>query len=109
MRKTLTLILALSLSLILLAPAHASAKHDKKNVTPYGDFCNRVSHYGIHKHLLDNKQVKNSLEHYFGGKGLSIEIINSKGRFVKTAVKDGETIVDTIIFDRHTGRIRSVY
>jgi hypothetical protein len=107
--KILTLILLLSISILLLSPDHVSAKRDKKSVTPYGDFCNRVSHYGTHKHMLDNKQVKIALEHYFGRKGFSIEIVNSKGQFVKAAVKDSAEIVDIIIFDRQTGRIRSVY
>jgi hypothetical protein len=109
MKKELTLILALSLSLVLLAPTHVSAKHDKKNVTPYGDFCDRVSHYGIHKHNLSDKDVREALKHYFGEKGLNFEIVISRGRFVKAIIKDKNDIIDTIIFDRNTGRIRSVH
>jgi hypothetical protein len=40
---------------------------------------------------------------------LDFEIVNSKGRFIKALIKDGEKIVDTSIFDRHSGRIRPVY
>ena len=107
MRKELTLITAFLLALILSAPVFASAGHNNKQ--PYGDFCNRVSHYGMHKHMLGIKDVRKSLNHYFGKKGLDFEIVKDKGRFIKAVIKDNKNVVDTIIFDRHTGRIRSVY
>jgi hypothetical protein len=108
MKKVNVLILTLILSL-LLGAFIASAKHNKKHTTPYGDYCSRVSHYGMHHKALSDKQVHEALKHYYSEKDLSFEIINSRGRFVKAFIKDGNKTVDTIIFDRHTGRIRSVY
>jgi hypothetical protein len=108
MKKELALILAILLSLFLFIK-EGYALHDKKTVIPYGDFCDRVSKYGIHKHMLNTEQVEQALKHYFGEKGLNFEIISSRGRFAKVVIKDKNDIVDTIIFDRHTGRIRSVH
>jgi hypothetical protein len=108
MKKELALILAVLLCLILFIK-EGYALHDKKTIVPYGDFCDRVSKYGIHRHMLNNKQVRQALKHYFEGKGLDFEIIKSKGRFIKVNIVDKGKAVDTIIFDRHTGRIRSIH
>jgi hypothetical protein len=108
MKKVNVLILTLILSL-LLGAFIASAKHNKKHTTPYGDYCSRVSHYGMHHGMLNNNQVEEALKHYYGEKGLGVEIVSWKGRFIKALIKDQDSVVDTIIFDRHTGRIRSIY
>lgn len=86
---------------------HASSPG--KYVTPYGSYCNRVSHYGSHHDMLNNKQIEESLGHYYGEKGLTYEIVKYKGRFIEALIKDGNQIVDKIILDRSTGRIRSIY
>lgn len=109
MIKELILILGLVLSLTVSVNAAASAELKNKRVTPYGDFCERVSHYGMHKHMLTPKEAEDALTHYYSNKGLDVQIIKSEGRFIKAVIKNKETIVDTIIFDRHTGRIRSIY
>ncbi len=108
MRKGPALAAALSMLLILSLPISSPAGQHHKSVTPYGDFCNRVSHYGMHKRPLNNKEVKKALTHYYSEKGLKFELVSKKGRFVKAVIKDSHKAVDTIIFDRHTGRIRSV-
>ncbi len=80
-----------------------------KEITPYGDYCRRMSHYGMHKSIIDLKHAEEALRHYYGKKGLSIEIVDNKGRFLKVKIKDNNTVVDIIVFDRNSGRIRSVY
>ncbi len=42
-------------------------------------------------------------------KGLKISIGKARGRFIKARVEDKGKVVDVIIFDRRTGRIRSIY
>jgi hypothetical protein len=103
------LITAIFLLLLLVAGltgTHAFDRSDK--VTPYGDFCNHVSHYGMHRSLVDMAHAKEALQHYYGKKGLDIEIESSEGRFLKVYIKNGQEIVDKIIFDRHSGRVRSI-
>ena len=111
MKKVLALILTATLALSLLFGGSAAAFMNKgrKNITPYGDFCKQSSHYGMRKHMLNDREVKQALKHYFGKKGLDFEIVNIQGRFVKAIIIDGGSTVDTIIFDRHTGRIRSIH
>ncbi len=107
--RTLLLITIFITGIFLAAVKNLHASSPKKNATPYGDYCDRVSHYGKRHKAISDKQVREALKHYYGEKGLDFEIINLKGRFVKAFIKDGNKTVDTIIFDRHTGRIKSVY
>ncbi len=108
MKKGTALAAILLILLTLSIPASAQAGQKHKSITPYGDFCDRVSHYGMQKHMLNDKGVKDALSHYYGKKGFDFTIVNSKGRFVKATIKKRHKVVDTIIFDRHTGRIRSI-
>ncbi|UCD35461.1 MAG: hypothetical protein JSU90_01115 [Nitrospiraceae bacterium] len=94
----------------LSAGAHAeSAGQGVRNTTPYGDYCTRTSHYGTHHGVMSDRQVRNSLNHYYHGRGLSVTITSLEGRFIKAHVKKGNVTLDTIILDRLTGRIRSIY
>lgn len=105
-RLLMTVIFLLTLSVAGLSATNASDRSNK--VTPYGDFCNNVSHYGMHKSVIDMKHAKGALQHYYGEKGLDVEIVSKQGRFLKAKIKDGNEIVDIIIFDRHSGRVRSI-
>jgi hypothetical protein len=109
MKKLIGIILTLALSLIIAGAGGASAERSNKHITPYGDFCKQASHYGMHKQMLTSQEAGQALEHYFGKKGLDSEILHSRGRFIKAVIKDKNKTVDTIILDRHTGRIRSIY
>ncbi len=46
---------------------------------------------------------------YYGKKGLDVEIEKTQGRFIRARIVEGKEVVDEIIFDRRTGRIRSIY
>ncbi len=111
MKKCSSIILAFVLAsgLVLSGVPDASAGESRKHVTPYGDFCKQASNYGMHKQMLSNKDAEQALKHYFGKKGLDFEILQKQGRFIKAFIKDNGTVVDTIIIDRRTGRIRSIY
>lgn len=106
-RPMLIILFVFSFSMTVITGADAG--QDEGRVTPYGDYCSRMSHYGVHKSIIDLKHAEEALEHYYGEKGLNIEIVSREGRFIKAQVKDDQSIVDIIIFDRRTGRVRSVY
>ncbi len=94
---------------LLLLPLEVFAWRHGRPVTPYGDFCPRCSHYGICDKPLSPQDAEKAMIDYYKKKGLDVEIENVRGRFIRAKVKDENDIVDVIIFDRHTGRIRSIY
>jgi hypothetical protein len=97
-------------SMLLLMPlSEASAWHHKKPVTPYGDICPRCSEYGNCKTPMGHEEAKKAMLDYYHKKGMSVEIDKKKGRFIRAKIKLRNKVVDVIIFDRRTGRIRSIY
>ena len=95
--------------LLLLPAAIAQAVHEGKPITPYGDSCMRCSDYGTCKYTLSHEDAKKAMMDYYHKKGFIVEMILKKGRFIKAKVKDKNKVVDIIIFDRRTGRLRSIY
>jgi hypothetical protein len=103
----MTVIFLFTISVAGLSAIHA---FDRGNsITPYGDFCKHVSHYGMHKSVISMKHAKEALLHYYGNKGLHVEIESKQGRFLKAKIHNGKQTVDIKIFDRHSGRVRSIY
>lgn len=98
------------ISFLLLVPAGTiQAAHSEKPITPYGASCTRCSEYGTCKHTLSHEDAKKAMMDYYHKKGFVVELIHKKGRFIKAKVKDKNKVVDIIIFDRRTGRLRSIY
>jgi hypothetical protein len=100
---------AMLLIIIALFATESSGGNENKNVTPFGSYCKQMSHYGMHRTLIDTSEAEKALKHIYGKKGLAIKIIGNEGRFLKVEIKNGNEPVDIIIFDRRTGRIRSIY
>ena len=107
LRVLLIIPLLVSFSMPVISAADPDGRNNK--ITPYGDFCPGISHYGMHKSEIDMKHAEDALKHYYGRKGLTIEIFSREDRFIKARVKDNQSVVDIIIFDRSTGRLRSIY
>jgi hypothetical protein len=101
--------MAIALISLLITVTTAYAWERGRPVTPYGDFCPRCSRYGKCRFILNNQEASKALNDYYRKKGLSVKIKQRKGRFIKAVILDNGRIVDTIIFDRHSGRIRSIY
>jgi hypothetical protein len=85
------------------------ASSDGTPVTPYGDFCPKCGKYGTCRSQMSLNNAEQAIAEYYHEKGLSIDIEKAKGRFIKASIKDNGKVVDVIIFDRRTGRIRSIY
>ncbi len=83
--------------------------HREKGVTPYGDFCPRCNLYGVGKKPVTHQAAKDALSAYFSNKGLTISNIQGMGRFLKVDIYRDGKFVDRILFDRRTGRIRSIF
>lgn len=82
--------------------------HDK-SVTPYGDSCPQCEKYGTCSKVMTDYDAEKALKDYYNKKGLTVEVEKKKGRFIKAKIYDKSDVVDVIIFDRQTGRIRSIY
>ncbi len=80
-----------------------------KPVTPYGDFCPRCTEYGYCKSIMSHEDARKAMLDYYHKKGLNVELEKISGRFIRARIKDKGNVVDVIIFDRRTGRIRSIY
>ena len=86
-----------------------SAQAMERGITPYGDYCPQCSNYGASRGTVTHAKAIASMGSYFHKKGLTIGNASYMGRFIKVDVYRSGSIVDRIIFDRRTGRIRSIY
>ena len=87
----------------------ASAMKEESPVTPYGDFCPRCTKYGNCETTMTHEDAKKAMIEYYHKKGLGVELEKKRGRFIRAKIKDRDEVIDVIIFDRRTGRIRSIY
>lgn len=93
-----------------IRPSKTVKKPDNtKAVTPYGDFCTQCSNYGMGKRQVKLKEALEALTHYFKTRGLNVKNVKGRGRFLKAEIYRKDLLVDRILFDRKTGRIRSIY
>lgn len=96
----------ITIFLFLLATiAHAG----EKKVTPYGDYCKECSTYGTCKDVLSPKEALNSLNKYYKKRGYKVGKVHHKGRFIEADIHKNNKQVDKVLFDRKTGRLRSIY
>jgi hypothetical protein len=80
-----------------------------ERVTPYGDYTHSISAYGICKENISPGDAEIAIERYFAGRGLRALHIQHRGRFVEADIYRDNTLLDKVLFDRKTGRIRSIY
>jgi hypothetical protein len=109
MKMRYLIIPVLLLALLLIFTPVSSARRHGKPVTPYGDFCRKCGQYGTCKDMMKPGDARKAIIEYYKEKGLEVEVLRVKGRFIKANIKDSGEIVDIIIFDRKNGRIRSIY
>ena len=95
--------------LFIIPLSEAAAGSHERPVTPYGDFCRHCSEYGNCKSTMSHEDAKKALIEYYHDKGLGVELEKKRGRFIRAKVTENNKVVDVIIFDRRSGRIRSIY
>jgi Pyruvate/2-oxoacid:ferredoxin oxidoreductase delta subunit len=86
-----------------------TAWRQKNPVTPYGDYCPRCTKYGNCKNIMSHEDAKKAMLDYYHKKGLGVELEKKRGRFIRAKIKENDRVIDIIIFDRQTGRVRSIY
>lgn len=89
-----------------IAAAWAGPPKPKKPSFDYGTSC-----YGLYGHTDDGNISRAiiSLKRYFAKNGLEAKVLAHYGRFLKADIyRDGE-VIDSIIVDISTGKMRSIY
>jgi|Deesub1362A_J573_1020465.scaffolds.fasta_scaffold00045_113 hypothetical protein len=99
----------LLLTITILLAFTSGAVAIERGITPYGDYCPKCSTYGICRKQLSRREAVTAIRAYFKNKGLTIGNIRGRGRFIKVDIFRHGKLVDRIIFDRRTGRLRSIY
>lgn len=79
---------------------------------PYGGYCrgDRWGWYGARNPVTTMKDARALLERYFEGEGVVIGKISEREGYFEADIKDKkDALVDRVIVDKRTGRIRSIY
>lgn len=98
------------LLIIIIALSAASAVNaEKKNITPYGDYSKDSESYGACKDALSPDKAIKSLNKYYKKRGYKVRSVQHKGRFIEADIYKNDKQVDKVIFDRKSGRLRSIY
>jgi hypothetical protein len=114
-RKEFKFFLPVACAALLFSVASASAGGLYRGmgrmapITPYGDYCNECTAYGAGRDVLPAGESVKALERYYGDKGCRLGAVSYKGRFVEVDIYKNGRNVDRVLFDRKTGRIRSIY
>jgi len=87
--------------------------HEWMERAPYGDYCPgpRWGWYGAKETVSTADEAKKILKEYFLPYG-DVKIVNIRERrwFFKADIKDkNNNLLDVVIVDKRTGRIRSIY
>ena len=100
-----------ALSGILTADIHAETKKEEpeKGVTPYGVSCPLCGEYGYCKKEVKHEEAVKALEKYYKEKGMTVAITKKEGRFIEADVYKDKDLVDRVVLDCKTGKIRSIY
>lgn len=104
--RNITYRIAVALVLCLvLAPMAGMAVEDR---SPYGG--GREGHYGGRRSVATEDDARQVLREYFGKRSVRIGEVREKEIYFEADILDrkGE-VVDTVIVNKRTGRIRSIY
>jgi len=106
--KTLNSISRSALTASLLLSAVSFSFAGERPVTPYGAYCKDCAVYGACKEAIPPGEAIQSLRKYYEERGYGLGNIAYKGRFIEAEVLQDGRQVDKVIFDRKSGRIRSI-
>ena len=92
---------------LLAAPACSVAGERPFRLSPYGE---AKGGYGEKKAVRSAPEARRIIREYFGGKDVRIGEIREREWHYEAEIRDRHNkLVDRVIVDKRTGRIRSVY
>jgi hypothetical protein len=110
MKKLLLLLIALT-AFVFLPDSDVQAMNGWGDGRyPYGDYCTMQGWYGAKKPVTTAKEAKKILQEYFSKDDVKIGQITERRWFFRAEILDKkDALVDVVIIDKRTGRIRSIY
>ncbi|MBI4595765.1 MAG: hypothetical protein HY730_05225, partial [Candidatus Tectomicrobia bacterium] len=79
-------------------------------VYPYGNYCPMWGRYGARKPVRTVNEARKILQEYFADESVKIDRIDEKRWYFQTEIRDkDDKLIDRLIVDKRTGRIRSIY
>ena len=79
---------------------------------PYGDYCPgyKKKWYGAKISVKTAEEAKKMLQEYFSKDKVKIGLVTEEKWFFRAEIVDeNDTLLDIVIIDKRTGRIRSIY
>lgn len=118
--KTLrTIGLALSIASALLLPNGSARADDRpmgpplmRDHRPYGGYCKgpQWGWYGARTQVRTEREARRHLVKFFEGQDVTIGPITERERFFRAVILNAQDqVVDHVIINKRTGRIRSLY
>ena len=113
MRKFIIAVMMLSAALVL-APSESLTQPgcQWRDRRPYGGYCQgpRWGWYGARNPVKTIEETNSLLKRYFEGQDVVIGKITEREWYFEADIKDKkDNLVDRVIVDKRTGRIRSIY
>ena len=90
-------------------PYDIYAENEHQHVTPYGEKCPLCGDYGYCTEQPTYGEAMTALKSYYGKKGLAVIILRPRDRFLEFGVYRNGSLVDRVLLDLRTGRMRSMY
>lgn len=107
--KNLLLLIVFIATLIVLPDSYAYAMNGWWD-GPYGDYCPMWGSYGARKPVRTANEAKRILQEYFAPYDIKVGKIKERELFFEADIKDrNNNLIDKVIIDKRTGRIRSIY
>ncbi|MCK9275934.1 MAG: hypothetical protein M0P57_12680 [Syntrophales bacterium] len=112
-KSRLLIIVTLIVSLFTLtfsSDVTAGDRWRSQKIRPYGDYCpGPHGHYGAKQIVRSKEEARSILQDFFRGRDIAIGPLTERKWFFRAEVFDSEqNLIDIIIIDKRTGRIRSI-
>ena len=94
------------------SPSFSQPGWGRRDQRPYGGYCRgpRWGWYGARNPVKTVEDARKLLGQYFAGEDVVIGKITERGWRFEADIKDKkDDLVDRVIVDKRTGRIRSIY
>jgi len=101
-------VLVLILFMFLASPLFAESDATR-GITSYGEHCQLCGEYGYCKTQPAHKDVVNALSSHYEKRRLRVLVLKQKDRFLEAEIYKNGAVIDRILLDLRTGRIRSIY